>query len=364
MDRISKIALYWVQIPFLEPFRISNGAVAVKDSLIVEVQAGGVTGFGEASPMAGSFYSPETPESSWQALVDRLLPAVLGREFTTQLPDGDPSEPFARAGLEGALWDLACHRAGEPLWRLLGSEARPIPSGVAIGIFDTLDELLERVARYQAEGYRRVKIKIQPGWDVEPVRAVREMYPAIDLMVDANAAYSSTDIAVFRDLDRFDLMMYEQPLAKDAIVAMAELQRTVRTPVCADESAEPEALEEIIRLGAARILNIKIQRVGGIAAARAMHDRASAAGLGCWLGTMPELGIASAQGLHLATLPGFVYPTDVESSARWYSDDLVDPPLEIDAGGFLSIPAGPGSGFTVSRERLERYTVKRVEFNA
>ena len=170
-------------------------------------------------------------------------------------------------------------------------------------------------------------------------------------------------LAIFRELDRFELMMYEQPLGRESLEEMAELQRQVRTPVCADESAESlAALDRMIELGSARIINIKIQRVGGLETAKAMHDRARAAGLDCWLGTMPELGIASAQGLHLATLPGFTYPTDVEASARWYADDLIEPWLDIDADGYLHIPAGQGCGFTVNRDKLERYTVKRTEF--
>jgi len=347
---MDKVILHWVRIPFLEPFRISNGSVEVKDSIVVEAREGSLAGFGEASPMAGSFYSPETPESTW----DDLARAIPAKEA--------PREAFARAGLDGARWDLECRRAGEPLWRLLGAVPRPIPSGVAIGIFDTIEELVERVGRFLAEGYRRVKIKIQPGWDVEPVRAVRERFGNVPLMVDANAAYKLEDLAVFRELDRFGLIMYEQPLGREALEEMAELQRQVRTPVCADESAESiEALDRIVRLGSARIINIKIQRVGGIGTARQMHDRAREAGLDCWLGTMPELGIAAAQGLHLATLPGFTYPTDVEASARWYADDLVDPALAIDRDGWIHIPPGPGSGFEVNRGRLERYTVRRME---
>ena len=355
---MDKVTLHWVQIPLHEPFRISNGSVAVKDAIIVEAQEGALTGFGEPSPMAGAFYSAETPESSWVALATRLIPWVLAGKG--QLPE---EEPFARAGMDGALCDLACRRSGRPLWDLLGSRPRPIPSGVAIGIFDTIEELLDRVTRWVRAGYRRVKIKIQPGWDVEPVGAVRARFPKVDLMVDANAAYSIADRAVFQELDRFGLMMYEQPLGRGALDEMAELQRAVRTPVCADESAESiEALERIIALGAARIINIKIQRVGGLDRAREMHDRAHAAGLDCWLGTMPELGIASAQGLHLATLPGFTYPTDVEASERWYVDDLLDPPLTIDGEGFLHIPAGPGTGFAVDRPRLERYTIRKEIF--
>jgi O-succinylbenzoate synthase len=357
---MDKITLHWVRIPLHEPFRISNGSVAEKDSIVVEARDGSFTGFGEASPMAGTFYSAETPESTWEALEKRLVPWVLGGQG--DLPD---DEPFARAGMDGALWDLECRLAGQPLWTRLGSVLRPIPSGVAIGIFDTIEELLDRVERFAAAGYRRVKIKIQPGWDIEPVRAVRERLPHVALMTDANAAYTLRDAAVFRELDRFGLMMYEQPLGRDALEDMAELQRSVKTPVCADESAESlEALERLIRLGSARIINIKIQRVGGLERARQMHDRARRAGLDCWLGTMPELGIASAQGLHLATLPGFTYPTDVEASERWYVDDLVEPLLAIDTQGWLRIPPGAGSGFQVSPAKLERYTIRKAEFRA
>ena len=231
---IGQILLHWVQIPFLEPFRISNGSVSVKDSIIVEARAGGFTGFGEASPMSGSFYSPETPESTWQALADTLVPLVLGHSFDDPkqltLPDG---EPFAQAGLDGALWDLVCQRSGAPLWRLLGSQPRLIPSGVAIGIFDTVEELLDRVARFLAAGYRRVKIKIQPGWDIEPVRAVREKFGAVPLMVDANAAYTLRDLDLFRELDRFDLMMYEQPLEREA------RDERFRLGVCPSSSPTP-----------------------------------------------------------------------------------------------------------------------------
>lgn len=355
--------LHRVAIPLHEPFRISSGSVEVKESVIVELSLDGVAGFGEASPMPGAFYSPETPDSSWHELEQRLVPFWLANpsahpeELAARLEEVSP-DPFARAGLEGACWDLLARRLNRPLFELLGSRKRPVPSGVAIGLYETLEELVERVGRFLAEGYRRVKIKVQPGWDIEPVRAVRERFGSIPLMVDANAAYTLADAGVFQELDRFDLMMYEQPLAKGAIEEAAELQRRVRTPICADESAEsPAALEEILRLGAARILNIKVQRVGGLAVARRMYQQAVRAGMGCWLGTMPELGVASAQALHLATLDGFNYPTDVEASRRWFVDDLIDPLLEIDREGYLHIPDGPASGWEVDREKLARYRV-------
>ncbi|MCP5111298.1 MAG: o-succinylbenzoate synthase [bacterium] len=356
----TRITLRRVSIPLHEPFRISNGSVDSKDSIIVEIQRNGCAGFGEASPMAGSFYSPETPESSWAELKDSLVPAFFsaGMEAAQEAS----ADPFARAGLEGAWWDLLCQESRRPLWDMLGSAQRPVPSGVAIGLYDTIDELLDRVGRFLQQGYRRVKIKIQPGWDVEPVRAIRERFGNVPLMVDANAAYTLEQADVFEKLDRFDLKMYEQPLAGTALEEMAELQRRVSTPVCADESADSlAALDKILQLGSAKILNIKVQRVGGLTPALAMYRRASEAGMACWLGTMPELGIASAQGLHMATLPGFTYPTDVESSSRWYVDDIVQPVIEIDGQGFLHLPDGPGSGFRPDMEKLERYTMDQVE---
>ena len=351
------VSLHWVRIPLHEPFRISSGAVAVKDAIVVEYRRDGVTGWGEASPMSGVFYSRETPESTWTAL-ERLVPAVL-RDPGVALDEVVEGEAFAKAGIVGGLVDLELRSRGVPLWQFLGSSPRPVPSGVAIGIYDTVEELLDRVARFVGEGYRRVKIKIQPGWDVEPVARVRERFPHTPLMVDANAAYTTAHLPVFRELDRFGLMMYEQPLGRHDLDGLAELSRAVKTPVCVDESAESlEMLERLIALGAARIVNIKIQRVGGIRNAKRMYDRATEAGLACWAGTMPELGIASIEAVHLATLPNFVYPTDVEASARWYTDDLVDPPLTIDGGGFLE----PCTA-RVNRAKLEKYAVRRADFS-
>ena len=271
----------------------------------------------------------------------------------------------AKAGIEGALWDAYAQTLNAPLYELFGARARPIPSGVAIGIYDTLDELIQRVEKYVGEGYRRVKIKIQPGWDVSPVAAVRARFPEVPLMVDANAAYRLEDAEVFRQLDAYDLLMIEQPLAREAHDDAAELQRQVQTPICADESAESlEALEEIIGKGAARIINIKVQRVGGLSEALLMLTHARRAGLGAWVGTMPELGVASAQGLHLAALEGFNYPTDIEASARWYVDDVVQPPISIDAKGFINLPKGSGTGYKVSRQKLAEYTVSSRGFAA
>ncbi len=363
--RILEIILEHVQVPLREPFRISNGEVAVKDAIMVRIQTDSGVGVGEASPMGGSFYSAETPESTWTTLVERLAPLVLAArniepwKFHSILAEVD-GEAFAKAGLEGAVWDAAAMQTGRPLYELLGGTRRPIPSGVAIGLYNTVEELLERVDHFVAAGYQRVKIKIAPGRDLESVQAIRNAHRELPLMVDANGAYGLDDLPLLRELDRFQLMMIEQPFGRTAIAEMSELQRQIQTPICADESAESlPALEEIIRLGAARIINIKVQRVGGLALARRMHDRACRAGLPCWLGTMPELGVASAQGLHLATLNGFTFPTDVEASSRWFVADIIDPEIQVSSDGWISMPEGPGTGYRINEEIVERYLVRR-----
>ena len=357
---VTSAVLHRVRVPFVEPFRISNGVVAEKDAIVIELTtADGVVGWGEASPMSGAFYSSDTPDSSWTVLKDQFVPALLSRghvdagrfyEFLRE----QSGDQFSRAGLEGAVWDAYANTRRMALCELFGVQPRAVPSGVAIGIFDTTEELLERVQRYVSDGYQRVKIKIQPGWDVEPVAAVRAKFPGVPLMVDANAAYMLDDLHIFRELDRFQLMMIEQPLAAAAIAEAGELQANLKTPLCADESAESlAALDQLIKHRAARIINIKVQRVGGLSEALLMLQTARAAGLKCWVGTMPELGIASAQALQIAMHDGFSFPTDVEASSRWYVDDVIEPAIEIDNSGFINVPR---TGFSVSREKIERYT--------
>jgi O-succinylbenzoate synthase len=369
--RLSVIRLHWVRIPLHEPFRISSGEVSVKDAILVELTGdGGKTGWGEASPMAGAFYSSETPEGTWEFLRRRLGPSFLER------PELDPyccarrlaelpGEPFAKAGLEGAVWDLWAEQDAQPLWAALGSEKRPIASGAAIGLMPTTSGLLDRVEKFLSQGYRRIKIKIEPGKDVELVRAVRERFGDIPLMVDANAAYRLEHWQIFNELDDLGLVMIEQPLAREALEEHAELQRRLRTPICLDESADSlESIQTVIRLGSARILNVKVQRMGGLWPARQAHDVARAAGIPCWLGTMPELGIASAQGLHLGTLPNFTYPSDVEASSRWYVSDIIAPPIEVGADGVIHLPDGPGMGYSVDREGVASHRFRFEELRA
>lgn len=368
---LSAIRLHWVQVALHEPFKISNGEVSVKDAVLVELQGGnGATGWGEASPMGGPFYSSETPETTWEFLRSKVAPGLLERsipeagrcfEWLSQFP----GEPFAKAGVEGAVWDFWANLASVPLYEMLCGSRRPLASGAAIGLMPSLDELLDRVGTFLQQGYRRIKIKIMPGHDVELVRAVRSRFGDIPLMVDANAAYRLEDAAIFEQLDKYGLMMFEQPLGRKALDEHAELQRRLKTPICIDESAEDlESIATAIRLESAKIINIKVQRMGGLAPAKQAHDAARAAGIPCWMGTMPELGVASAQALHLATLGNFTFPTDVEASARWFKDDIIGPPIEISGEGFIHLPEGPGMGYKIDMKKVERYRIRFEEFQA
>jgi O-succinylbenzoate synthase len=368
---LSAIRLHWVQVSLHEPFKISNGEVSIKDAILVELQGqNGATGWGEASPMGGSFYSSETPQTTWEFLRSKAVPGLLGRPIPEAGRCFDwlsqfPGEPFGKAGVEGAVWDFWANEASVPLYEMLCGSRRPVASGAAIGLMPSVDELLDRVGAFLQQGYRRIKIKIMPGHDVELVRAVRDRFGDIPLMVDANAAYQLEDIAIFEELDKYGLMMFEQPLGRKALDEHAEPQRRLKTPICLDESAEDlESIASAIRLGSAKILNIKVQRMGGLAPAKQAHDAARAAGIPCWMGTMPELGVASAQALHLATLGNFTFPTDVEASARWFKDDIIEPPIEISGDGFIQPPDGPGMGYKIDMRKVEKYRIRFEEFQA
>jgi O-succinylbenzoate synthase len=364
---IRKITLTHVRVPLVEPFRISSGAVAEKDGIVVHVDTGELTGFGESSPMSGSFYSSDTPESCWRELCESLAPALAGKEFDSPLDAARaagalPGSNFAKVGLETAFWDLEAKRLGKPLWELLGGSPRPVESGLAVGLYDDVTCLLRAIERYLRDGYKRVKIKIEPGHDVELLRAVRRSFGEIPLFVDANGAYNLTHLDVFRQMDEFGLMMFEQPFAGGMLAELAELQNKVRTPVCLDESLDSEAqLLEAIRLGSFRIANIKIQRVGGFRNALAIYDICMNSGIPVWVGTMPELGVGQAQGMAFATLSGCAFPTDVEASLRWFRDDIIAPVLEV-RNGCLHPSSGAGLGFDLDQEKLARYSVATAAF--
>ncbi len=366
---IDRAILRRVKIPMREPFRISNGVVSEKESIVVELHSGNHIGYGEASPMSGSFYSSETPDTTWAALANDFVPNILSHPIQTPEAFAESlneytREPFARAGIEGAMWGLFAAKHGTTIQALLGAPSGKIASGLAVGMYDSIDMLLDRIEHYLQYGYKRVKIKIAPGWDFEPLVEIRMRFRKIPLMVDANAAYNFDEhFDLLCSLEEFGLMMIEQPFAADALDESAELSHAIDTPICLDESADSlKTLNKIIKLHAGKIINIKVQRVGGLWNAKKMLERAREAKLKCWLGTMPELGIASAHALAIATLPGFVYPTDIEASSRWFVDDIIDPLITITPDGFITMPNNDSMQYGVDREKLERYTIEKREF--
>jgi O-succinylbenzoate synthase len=365
--RIGRIEAWRVRIPMLEPFRISSGEVADKEAILVRLSDGDAFGWGESSAMGGGFYSADTPDSCQQELVDRVLPALIGREFAdiahleTMLA-GLTSSRFVRVALETAAWELLARKRDVSLQKLFGIDRRSIPSGLAIGLYSSPDELWHAIERYRYHDYLRLKIKIKRGQDVELVSKVRLLLDRFPLFVDANADYRPEHISVFEKLDRYGLMMFEQPMAKDDFEGSAELQRTVSTPVCLDESIETvEDARRAIDLGSCRIVNIKLQRVGGFLEAIRIMEECVAHEIGLWMGTMPELGVGSAQALILGAHPAFTLPTDVEPSKRWYVDDILEQPLRLNCGK-LSIPQGPGLGFTIDLEKVRQYSIANWRF--
>jgi O-succinylbenzoate synthase len=367
--KIERITLTHVSIPLVEPFRISNGEVRDKDGIIVSVYSDGVVGHGEASPMRGSFYSADTPDSVWEYLTKELIPKVVATspasiEEINALLDEHPGSPFGKAGVETAYWDLIAQQQNKPLFTLLGGKKGSIASGLAVGIYPTVEQLLASVERHMAEGYKRLKIKIEPGWDVKPLEAIRKRFGAIPLMVDANCAYSQNDFALLKTLDEFDLMMIEQPLPRTDLEGHAKLQAQVKTPICLDESAEDlGTVRRAVEMQACKIVNIKIQRVGGLKNAKEIHDLCAKAQIPVWAGTMPELGIGSAQTLHLATLPNFSYPTDVESTRRWFEDDIIEPYVEV-RNGMIQIVEGTGNCYQLNESMIKKYTIREAAFQA
>jgi O-succinylbenzoate synthase len=360
--KIEAVDLIHVRVPLVEPFRISSGAVAEKDAIVVRVRSDGLTAYGESSPMSGSFYSSDTPESCWRDLSDSLVPQVTGKEFASLEQAAAflarlPGSNFAKAGLETAFWDLEAQYRRTPLYKLLGGKRTRVESGLAVGLYERPQYMLRTIERYLADGYKRIKIKIEPGRDVELVRLVRGCFGDIPLFVDANGAYAPEHAGVFRELDQYGLMMFEQPYPAAMLAEMAELQKQVTTPICLDESLESVAdLERALALGAAGVVNIKIQRVGGLTAALQMLETCRRHTVPVWVGTMPELGIGCAQGAALASLDGITHPTDVEASRRWFTEDIVDPLLEV-RDGFIELPERAGLGYAVDRRTIARYKV-------
>ena len=365
--QIEKINLRQISMPLVHFFETSFGRTYERHIVLVEVVAGGVSGWGEVTAGEGPFYNEEWTESAWIIVRDYAAPRVLktrfeGPEEIAPRTAHIRGHRMAQGGLEAAVWDLAARLNNRPLWQEIGGGARKeIPCGVSIGIQETVADLLRKIETELAAGYQRIKMKIKPGRDVEDIRAVRKEFPQIKLMADANSAYTLADADHLRRLDEFYLMMVEQPLAHDDIIDHAALQAKLQTPVCLDECIRSARhAGQAIRLGACRIINIKPGRVGGHAESIRLHDLCASRGVPVWHGGMLESGIGRAHNLHLSSLPNFTLPGDVAASRRYYVPDLIDPPIEVGADGLIPVPTGPGIGVTVMWDRVERATERRL----
>jgi O-succinylbenzoate synthase len=366
--KVERVELREIRLPLVHFFETSFGTTTTRRIVLVRVEADGLTGWGEVTCGEEPFYSHETPETAWHILRDFLIPWTLGKEWATASELSARYRPIrghnmAKAALENALWDVEAQQQGVPLAKLLSGTLEEIPCGVSIGIQNSVEELLDKIARELAVGYQRIKVKIKPGWDVDVLERIRARFPRIALMADANSAYTLADLERLKEFDRFYLMMVEQPLGWEDIIDHARLQREIATPVCLDESIhDAEDARKAIEVGACKIINVKLGRVGGYTSARRVHDVCRAKNVPVWCGGMLESGIGRAHNVALSSLPGFTLPGDVSASRRYWAEDIIDPEVTVSAQGTIRVPQAPGLGFSPNLQRLERATVRKESF--
>jgi O-succinylbenzoate synthase len=363
---IKTVELREIRLPLVHFFETSFGRTTERRIVLVRVRdADGAEGWGECTAGEGPFYCEEWTESAWSTLKDFLAPVIVNREVERaadvfSLMKAVRGNRMAKAALETACWDLEARRAGVPLWRHLGGVRAEIPCGVSIGIQDTAAALFEKIERELAAGYQRIKIKIKPGWDFEIVEQVRARFPRIQLMGDANSAYTLDDASLFRALDEFDLTMIEQPLAHDDMLDHAKLQAQLRTPVCLDESIHSaEDARKAIELKACRIINVKLGRVGGHTEALRVERICREQNIPVWCGGMLESGIGRAHNIAMATLAGFTLPGDVSASSRYWHEDIIEPPVTVTQRGTIVASESAGIGYQVNQARIETLTVRK-----
>jgi len=366
---IDRIELRHVRLVLIAPFVTSMGTEYDEEHIIVRVDGEGITGWGESVAEGTPFYSYETVKTAWHILEDFLIPAIIGRNINNideaiKAWEKVRGHRMAKAGLEAALWDLFAKAEGKSLARLIGGVKSKIDVGVSIGIQSNPDKLVKKVEGYLKEGYKRIKIKIAPGSDLELVKAIRKNYPEILFQVDANSAYKLSDVNLFKAMDEYNLLLIEQPLSCDDIYDHSKLQRELKTPICLDESIHSLAdANAAIELDSCRIINIKPGRVGGFTESKLIHNMCATKNIPVWCGGMLESGIGRAGNVALASLPNFTLPGDISASKRYYKEDIVDPLFFVNSDGTMDVPINPGIGVEVNIKRLDDITEKKVEFN-
>jgi o-succinylbenzoate synthase len=363
--RIESITLRELEMRLKRPFETSFGVTHARRVLLVEITSEGITGWGEVTASEAPFYNSETTDTAWQIIRDFIAPMLVGSELARAAEVGSRlgrirGHQMAKAGVEAALWDIEAQQNELPLAQWLGGLRQEIACGVSLGIQQSPAALAEKVAEELADGYQRIKLKIKPGKDLDYVRAVRERFPRILLSVDANSAYRLSDAERLRRLDEFDLLMIEQPLEWDDIYAHGKLQKRIQTAICLDESINHAGhAEAAIELGACRVINIKLGRVGGHTEARRVHDVCARYSVPVWCGGMLESGVGRAHNIAMSTLENFTLPGDVSASRRYWEEDIIEPEVEITPQGTIRVPAAAGIGYRVKRKLVDQLTCRK-----
>ena len=364
--RIERIELRHIKMILVSPFVTSMGTEYDEEHIIVRIDADGVTGWGESVAEGTPFYSYETVPTAWHILTDFLMPSVLGKDLQSvdEAIAGYAKvrgHMMAKAGIEAALWDAFAKSKGISLSQMLGGTRKKIDVGVSIGIQSSVAELIKKVEGYLSEGYKRIKIKISPGYDLQFVEALRKQFPDMLLQVDANSAYTLDDISIFKKMDNYNLLLIEQPLGYEDIFDHSKLQRELKTPICLDESIHSlDDTRAAIEMDACRIINIKPGRVGGFTESKLIHDYCASMNIPVWCGGMLESGIGRAGNVALASLSNFTLPGDISASKRYYKEDIVEPEFLVNPDGTMDVPTKPGIGVEVNMRMLDNVTVRSV----
>lgn len=365
---IRSVEVFDLKMRLRHPFETSFGREDERRFLLVRVETEDHVGWGEVTVSEDPFYSYETTETAAHVLRRHLIPAILGHRLdeprdALAAMTRVRGHQMAKAGLEGALWDIRAQELSLPLYRALGGDRTSIDVGISVGIEPTIDELVAQVEGFLAQGYRRIKVKIRPGWDRTPLSALRSRFGDIAMMADANSAYSLADLHLLKSLDEFGLMMIEQPLHYDDIIDHAKLQSEIHTPICLDESIHSaQDAKKAFEIGAARIINIKIGRLGGLSESLATHDIARAGGHPVWCGGMLESGVGRLHNVAITTLPGFTLPGDTAASQRYWVEDIIEPEVVVTQDGRIEVPQAPGLGHRVREQRIRNIATSAERF--
>lgn len=363
--KVEAITLRELRLPLKHFFETSFGRIENRQVLLLTVHCEGVDGWGECVAGEAPFFSSEWIETAWVTVREFLAPMLIGKEVSEArtsagLMSRVRGHNMAKAALENALWDAEANAKRQPLWKLLGGTRKEIDCGVSIGIQDSHQQLLDKIETELAAGYQRIKVKVKPGWDLDVLAKIRKRWPKILLSCDANSCYRPNDVAHLKQFDQFDLLMIEQPLWHDDIFQHAKLQRELKTAICLDESIRnARDAEGAIELGACRIVNIKVGRVGGFSEAIAVHDACQRSRIPVWCGGMLETGIGRSHNIALSTLPNFSLPGDVSASKRYWTEDVVDPEIIVTERGTIAATDSSGTGYTPKLDMIERLSVRK-----